>query len=336
MRMNLQLTYKQIRKGDSTLDRESRSNAATQNTSSFGSASSRDKGSSPGKDLSPSKTTSMASASMKGQAFGGGKTSTQDKECTQGNAPAVGKATPQSKAVTQPTPPSTQGKATPVDPNSWETNVDYPTSINAPEFISPTKKDFPNGRPNKDGDLPLPRAPRVPRDAPHELERLRQIRDRLIRSSRKDALRQHWLTGPGVDTNTSSGSSASTRASNLGSVVGAVTVRAGSAPTSSVSPQRSMIQGISRANVTPGTAPAPPAKSPVAWEPKPKQTTTTATAKSSWVEEKSVKGPKTGRNVRFGPLPTETDMGRERRAGLRTRSGVQHGKQRKSGKGVGK
>lgn len=377
--MNFQLTSNQVRQGDSTLDREGRANATTQNTSSFGSTSSPGKGSSQGRDLSPSKTSSMASASMKGQAFAGGKTSTQDKaaiqtnsptqdqESTQGNAPAIGKATPQSKAVTQPTPPSTRGKATaqskaatqgkaasqvkaitqptppstqvdptPVDPSGWETNVDYPISINAPEFISPTKKDFPNGRPNKDGNLPLPRPPRVPRGAPHELERLRQIRDRLNRLNRKGALRQHLLTGPQTDTNTNSGSGASTGAATFGSVVGAVTVRAGSAPAPSTGPQRSTIQGTSRANVSPGTLPASPAKNPVAGEPKPQPTTTAAMAKSSRVEKKSGKGPKTGRNVRFGPLPTKADTGRERRVGLRTRSGTSYGRQRKSGKGVGK
>lgn len=372
MKVNLQLTSNQVRKGDSTLDREGRANATTQNTSIFGSTSS------PGKDLSPSKTSSMVSASLKGQALGGGKTSTQDKAATQtesptqdkesrqSDAPTVGRATPQSKAVVQPTPPSTQGKATaqskaatqrkaitqpappatqvdaaPADPSGWETNVDYPISINAPEFISPTKKDFPNGRPNKDGNLPLPRPPRVSRGAPHELERLRQIRDRLNQLNRKDALRQHLKAGPQNDSNTSSGSGGSTRAANIDSVVGSVTVRAGSAPAPSTGPQRSTIQGTSRANVIAGTAPAPPAKALVVGETPTATTTTTtqtttAATKSARVEKKPGKGLRTGRNVRFGPLPTEADTGRERRKGLRTRSGALHEKQRKSGKGVGK
>lgn len=266
--------------------------------------------------------------------------STQGKANSQSKVATQGKTAAQVKAITQPTPPSTQANAAPVDSSGWETNVDYPTSIQAPEFISPTKKDFPDGRPDKDGNLPQPRAPRVPWGAPHELKRLRQIRDHLDRLNRKDALRQHLVAGPATITNTSSGSGASTRATTLGSVVGAVTVRAGSAPASSVGPQRSMIRGTSRANVRPGTAAAPPVtEAPVA-EKTPTTTTaatptttpkpTAAATKSGRVEKRSGTGARTGRNVRFGPLPTEADTGRERRKGLRTR------KQRKSGKGVGK
>lgn len=187
--------------------------------------------------------------------------------------------------------------------------MDYATNINAPEFISPTKKDLPDGRPDRNGNLPQPRPRRPRRGDPDQVEHLRRLRDRL---NRMGALREYLTTDTRTDTGSESGGS-----TRLGSLVGAVTVRAGSAASSSVgSDRRSMIQGTSRSNLQPTAA------------------TATAAAKSSRVQKRSGKSPGTGRNVRFGPLPTEADTGRERGVGLRTRSGALYGKQRRSGKGI--
>lgn len=324
--------------------------ASQSNTSSLGSASLQGKASGGLEPSTQDKASTQDGGSTKGNASAGGtsatpskdatqatppstqnKASTQSKGSTQGNAPTGGKVTPQGNANALMTPPATQGKAASAGSDDWETNVDYAANINAPEFISPTKKDFPDGRPDKNGNLPRPRPRRPRRSNPDELEHLRQLRDSL---NRKETFRGYLTTADRTDTGSASGGS-----TNVGPLVGAVTVRAGSGPSSGVGSQRSMIQGTSRTNLHPKAAtPAPSAQAPVAGESKPAIATTmpptTAAAKSSRVQKRSGKGSGTGRNVRFGPLPTEADTGRERGVGLRTRSGTLYGKQRRSGKGV--
>ncbi|KAJ4393423.1 hypothetical protein N0V93_002633 [Gnomoniopsis smithogilvyi] len=97
----------------------------------------------------------------------------QYKTPTQGHVTGQGNAPSQDNALVQGIPP-TQAD----DFDDAETNVDYPVAMSAPEFISPSIKEFPNGRPDKHGDLPQLRPPR---GDPDEVERLRLVRENMIR-----------------------------------------------------------------------------------------------------------------------------------------------------------
>ncbi|KAJ4423081.1 hypothetical protein N0V82_002210 [Gnomoniopsis sp. IMI 355080] len=252
----------------------------------------------------PSKTSSQAKTSTQGYTSTQSKTSTQGDPAAKTDAATKGNTSTRATTSTQVIPstrtnPPLRAGTAPSDADDAETIVDYPVSMLAPEYIWPTKKDFPNGRPDKNGNF---RPPPAPRGDPIEAERLRLAHERRIAEKAVD---EYIAT-------TSAGEPA-----GPDSIVGAVTDRAGTAPAINAAQQRQRprIEGTSRANVraqtTGSVRPAQPQLG-------------RKMGKSSRVV-KPGKGVFAKRSVRFGPLPTEEDTGRARGSGLRTRSGALYG-----------
>lgn len=182
-----------------------------------------------------------------------------------------------------------------------ETNVDYPQDMMAPEYIKPAYKPWPNGRPDENN--PYWNQPRPSRGDPMAAERIvlrreRQIRDHMGGMTSLLGSMTPQASGPGAP------------AEGEGKGKGTA-----GPPTATPHPR---IHGMSSDNAR--DARASPTTAP--------RTLRVRGAQGARQVMRSAKAERPGRwaeagpSVRFGPLPTEEELGRRQRGGLRTRSGA--------------